>query len=159
MGKVFKAHPSFNQQMQALKTEAEAYQKKLQQDQQELARRNEELRMLDTNSTEFQTKEVEITQASANLELERRNQVRDLMIREARIHFEAYAGITAVIGQYCQEQGVPLVLRFMSDPMKLEEPASIEQGFNNSVIYFQPTRDITDEIIERVARAPATTQR
>ena len=63
--------------------EADAYQQKLQQDQQELARRNEELRMLDTNSTEFQTKEVEITQASANLELERRNQVRDLMIREA----------------------------------------------------------------------------
>jgi Skp family chaperone for outer membrane proteins len=159
MAKVFKAHAGFNQQMQALKTEADAFQQQLQHAQQGLAAMNEELRKLDANSPQFATKESEIAQESANLEVERRTRVRELMVREARIHFDAYAGITTVISQFCHEQNVPLVIRFVSDPMKLDDPASIEQAYNSNVVFYNQTRDITDEIIRRVAQAPASTQR
>ena len=155
MAKVFKAHPGFNQQMQDLKVEADAFQVKLQQAQQALAKMNEDLRLLDANGDEFRQKESEIAQTSANLEIERRNQVRDLMIREAKIHFDTYASITGMIGRYCSENSVPLVIRFVSEPMRLEDPASIEQGFNNSVVYYAPGQDITDAIIQRIAQAPA----
>ncbi len=154
MAKIFKAHPGFNDQMQSLKAEADAFQVKLQQAQQALARMNEDLRLLDPNSEAFRQKESEVAETSAKLEIERRNQVRDLMIREAKIHFDTYAAITGMIGRYCQEKSVPLVIRFVSEPMRLEDPASIEQGFNNPVVFHAAGRDITDEIIQRIAQAP-----
>ena len=155
MAKVFKAHPTFNRQMEALKAEADQFQSDLQAAQQNIAKMNETLRTMDSTKPEYSDKEAEMTRTSTGLEVERRNKVRDLMQREAQIHYNAYASITQQIDQYCQQNGVPLVIRFNSDPMKADDPASVEQGFNNSVVYYESQHDITAEIIRRIAQASA----
>jgi hypothetical protein len=61
-----------------------------------------------------------------------------------------------LIGEFCQANGVSVVLRFNSDPMSLDDPESIMQTFNNSVVYYAPQRNITDRIIQMMAtNAPA----
>lgn len=151
MAKVFKANTTFANQMQALKSEADAFQMNLQTAQQQLAQLNEELRMMDASKPEYRTKESELAQLSANLEVDRRTKVRELMQRESQAHFEAYAEITQLIDSYCKENGVSIVVRFNSEPMRLDKPETIEDAFNNSVVYFAPQRDITNEIVARLS--------
>lgn len=152
ISKVFKANKAFNDQMAALKTEADQFQAKLQAAQQTLAQKTEELRKLDAASAEYQSAENELAQMSAKWEVDRRAKLRDLMQRESSLHLDTYVLINQLIGDYCTENQVPIVIRFSSEPMQLEDPESIMQAFNNSVIYFSPQHDITDQIIQRMAQ-------
>lgn len=156
ISKLFKANTSFNEQMAALKAEADQFQAQLQEAQQKLTLMSEQLRQIDAATPDYKTKETEIAQQSAKWEVDRRSRVRDLMMRESNLHYETYKQINELIGQYCAETGTRIVLRFSSEPMKLEDPESIMQAFNNSVIYYAPQRDITSQIIQRMASATPT---
>lgn len=156
VSKVFKANATFNEQMALLKTEADQLQAQVQDAQQELVRRTEELRKLDAASDEYKTAESELAQLTAKWEVDRRAKLRELMTRESKLHFETYLQINQVIGQYCEQNNVPIVIRFSSEPMSIDDPESIMQGFNNSVVYYSPRYDITNQIIQHMAQiAPA----
>ncbi len=153
ISKLFKANNAFNEQMAKLKGEADQFQMKLQDAQQKLTQMTEQLRTLDAAKPEYKSMENDIAQQSAKWEVDRRSQVRDLMQRESQLHFKTYALINETIGQYCAETQIPIVIRFSSEPMKLSDPETIMQAFNNSVVYYAPERDITNQIIERLALA------
>jgi Skp family chaperone for outer membrane proteins len=156
ISKVFKANTQFKEQMAALKAEADQFQIQLQDAQQRLAQMSEELRKLDAAGVEYKTKESEIAQLSAKWEVDRRTKLRELMQRECQLHYDTYAQINSVIGQYCQENQIPLVIRFSNERMNLEDPETIMQAFNNSVVFYAPQRDITEKIIARMADGSTT---
>jgi Skp family chaperone for outer membrane proteins len=153
ISKVFKANTYFNEQMAALKSEADQFQTQLQAAQQTLTQRTEELRTMDAATPAYKTAENDLAQLTAKWEVDRRAKLRDLMQRESKLHYDTYLTINQLIGEYCAQNQVPIVIRFSSEPMKLEDPETIMQAFNNSVVYFSPRFDITDQIIQRMAQA------
>ena len=51
------------------------------------------------------------------MEVDQRAKMRDLLKREAQLHFDTYVEISNTISTFCEEYGIQLVLRFNSDEM------------------------------------------
>lgn len=155
ISKVFKSYEPFNTEMAVLKKEADQCEAELQAAQQTLTQKAEEIRKLDAASDEYRNAESELAQSSAQWDVNHRAKLRDLMQRESMLHYDTYRRINDVIAEYCAENQNSIVIRFSSEPMNPDDPESIMQAFNNSVVYFSPRYDVTDEISQRLTRALA----
>jgi Skp family chaperone for outer membrane proteins len=147
VSEVFKAHPSFTQELDNIRAKAESLRGNSVQLQQEFARKAEVLKTLDPKSQEFRDAEATLAKEAALLDNSQKDQIRQLMQAEAKLHFDVYQQVNQLIGTYCQEQGITLVLRFANDQLDESNPESIMQKVNSSIIFHEPSRDITQQII------------
>lgn len=163
MGQVFESHPGFKAELNRLKQEADGLQSSVLQQQQALAREQEDLRTLFTpGSREFREKEKEIALKGTQAELDATDRMRQLMQAEAQLHYEIYRQVNQLIDQYCEQYGIRLVLRLSGTTVQPDQPESIMQKINSPIVYYQPNRDITAAISQRLqqvrgaANQPAT---
>ncbi len=159
VGLIFKNHPEFTQSLAALKQEADQFKISANQIQQQLIQKAEVLKQYEPGSNEFNQAETRLAQESAAIEVEQRDAMRKLMQREAQLHYDTYIEVTSIISEYCQEQGIQLVLRYNSEEAQPNNPQSIMQAVNGSVIYYQSQKDITPIIIQRIAQAKGSANR
>ena len=124
-----------------------------------MIQKSEILNQYEPGSAEFNQAETQLAQESAAIEVKQRNVMRDLMQREAELHYQTYLEVTNVISQYCQEQGIQLVLRYNSQQMEPSNPQAIMQKVNGNVVFHRNHKDITNMIIQRVAQASGTANR
>ncbi len=155
IGKVFKSHPVFGQQLQALKTEAEQFKAETQQLQQALQIEAQGLQGLEPSSAEFKAEETRLAQKSAAKEVEQRGVMRELMKREARLHFDTYNEVKQVIANHCEKAGVRMVLRYNSAAMDESDPAVIMQKVNGSVVFHTNQKDITQDVVTQIVQLKA----
>lgn len=153
IGQVFKSHPVFSQQLDGLKAEADRFKEDTQRLQQDLMAEAEGLKRFKPDSDDFRNLETKLAQDSAALEVQQMNKLRNLMEREARLHYDTYTEIKQAISLYCQERGIQMVMRHNSEPMTPNEIGSIMQKVNGKVVYYRPENEITQEIVVRIAAA------
>ena len=158
IGKVFKSHPVFGQQLQALKTEAEQFKAETQQLQRDLQVEAQGLQGLEPSSAEFKAEETRLAQKSAAKEVEQRGLMRELMKREARLHFDTYNEVKKVIASHCERTGIRMVLRYNSVEMDEDEPAVIMQKVNGSVVFHTNQKDITQDIVTQIVQSKAASR-
>lgn len=163
VGLIFKNHPQFSLQLAALKHEADQFQNTAVEQQQMLVKEAEVLRSYEPGSPDYKRTESALAQKSATLELEQRDMMRQLMKREAQLHFNTYQQVNEVIAQYCASSGTQLVLRFNSEEVDPKVPASVMQKVNGNVVYHNPRHDITAVILRQIgataSNAAATPRR
>jgi Skp family chaperone for outer membrane proteins len=147
MAAVFKAHRVFSQQLDSIRSQAESLRANAMQAQQDFARKTEVLKTFEPGSQSFRDAEAALAKEAALLDMNQKDQVRQLMQAEAKLHFDTYQQVNQLIAGLCQEKGITLVLRFVSDSLDESNPESIMQKVNSAIIYHQPGRDITPEII------------
>ncbi len=158
IGKVFKSHPVFGQQLQDLKIEAEQFKTQTQQLQQQLQIEAQGLHGLEPSSSEFKAEESRLAQKSAAKEVEQRGVMRELMKREARLHFDTYTEVKNVIADYCEKAGIRMVLRYNSIAMNESDPAAIMQKVNGSVVFHTNQKDITNDIVTQIVQLKAASR-
>ena len=156
VGAIFKNHPRFSQELATLKAEAEKFQAKSNEIRQSMMVKAEELSQFTPGSPDYKQLESKLAQEAAAIEVEQKNEMRNMMIREARLHFETYQEVTAVIQNYCLENGIQLVVRYNSTPMDPSQPNSIMQKVNGNVVYHSPNKDVTQVIAQRIAQMSAS---
>jgi Skp family chaperone for outer membrane proteins len=164
IGLIFKSHVTFEQQLNGLKTEAEAFKTRSMQAQQSLMEKAQLLQQseIKPGTIEFKNEETSIAQESAAMEVDQKDTMRALMQREAQLHFRTYQAVNEVVQQYCDRNGIQLVLKYDSSKIDPGNPRSVMQKVNGNVIYHVPQNDITDQIIARVnqiatAQSPSRT--
>lgn len=150
VGRIFKSHPQFTQQLEVLKKRADDFKASSIQAQQDLVQKAEGLKQFQPGSPDYQAKESQLAQESAKMEVAQRATMEELMIAEAKLHFDTYEQVNKMIETYCDSQGIQLVLRYNSEEMDPKDPASVMQRVNGSVIYYKPDTDITDLMIRQV---------
>ena len=151
IGRVFKSHPEFSSELATLKSRADQFKTESQQLQQQLMQKAEVLNQFEIESDDYRDHEAKLAKESATMEVEQRNKMRNLLKREAELHFHTYIEISEAVSQYCEEYNIQLVLRFNSDEMNPKDPRSIMQQVNGGVVFHSQTADITTAIIQRVA--------
>ena len=151
IGKVFKGHPSFTRALDTLKSEADAFKANNIKAQQDLMAKAEGLKSFKPGSPDYAKAESQLAQESATLEVKSRNRMRELMLQEARLHFDTYQQVQSVIEAYCDSQEIQLVLRYNSEKLDPNNAQSVMQKVNSFVVYNQSTNDITDVIIRQLA--------
>ena len=147
VGSIFKQHPTFAGQLEALKGKADGFKAQAMQAQQALAAKAQSLQDLKPDSDDFRTKQTELAKEAAALQVEQNNLMQKLMEREAMLHFETYQQVNALISAYCDDRGIQLVLRYNNQDMDLAQPGSVMQRVNSSVVYNDPNNDITKAIV------------
>ncbi len=153
IGLVFKNHPDFSNQLEALSRQAEQFKAQTQQLQQSFQQKVDVLNQYEKDSADYREKEAELAKESATMEVNQRSKMRELLTEEARLHFDTYVEVSNFISQYCQENGIQLVLRYNSEEMDPKDPESIMQRVNGSVIYHHAGNDITNVITQRIIQA------
>lgn len=153
IGEVFKGHPAFTQQLEALKQEAEQFKASSLQLQQSLMQKAEAMKQYTPGSDNFKQAEASLAQESAAMEVDQRDKMRMLMQREAQLHFDTYAEVNKLIEKYCDQHGIQLVLRFNSEQMDTKNPATIMQRVNGSIIYHDQDKDITSQVIAQLVQS------
>jgi Skp family chaperone for outer membrane proteins len=156
IGTIFKGHPVFTQQLDALRQDAETFKSSSVQLQQQLMQKAEVLKQYQPGSAEFKEAESSLAQESAAMEVEQRNKMRTLMQAEAQLHFDTYAAVNEIIAEYCDAQNIQLVLRYNGDPIDPKAPNTIMQRVNGSIIYHAPHKDITPQILAAIVQKTGT---
>lgn len=149
---VFDSHPQFTGQLQGLKQEAEALQSQVMRQKQELARGMESASLtFKPGTTEFSEQEKQYSVQMAQLEADARSRMRDLMMRESKLHFQVLREVNKAVSDYCVEKGIRIVLRFnRASQVDANNPESVMEWVNGTVVYHRPERDITDIVIQRM---------
>lgn len=153
MAVVFENHPAFKSRLAQLKQDADGLQTAVLQQRQALIKEQENLRLLyQPGSQEFKDKEKELALKVTQLEIDSNDKMRDLMVQEAKLHFEIYSEVNRLVDEYCNQFDIRLVLRFNSAAVQPDKPESVMQQVNGAIVYYNPNRDITAAIVQRVAQ-------
>lgn len=153
MAVVFDNHPAFKSRLAQLKQDADGLQTAVLQQRQALIKEQENLRLLyQPGSQEFKDKEKELALKVTQLEIDSNDKMRDLMVQEAKLHFEIYSEVSRLVDEHCNQFDIRLVLRFNSAAVQPDKPESVMQQVNGAIVYYNPNRDITAAIVQRVAQ-------
>ena len=155
VGKVFKNHPQFKGQLDALKQEAEQFKAVSVQQQQALMKKGEALKQYEPGSAEYRNVETQLAQESAAMEVQQRDKMRDLMRQEAELHYGTYQQVNNAVASYCEQRGIQLVLRYNSLEMDAKNPTTIMQKVNGSVVFHDQRYDITSAISDSLKQSTA----
>jgi Skp family chaperone for outer membrane proteins len=159
VGMVFKNHPSFSQELESLKSEADKFKEETRQMQAALMEKAGVLKNYQPDSDEFRQAETELAKESAALEVQQRSKLRTLMEREAKLHYDTYMQIKSAVSTYCEQRGIQLVMRHDATPMKADQPGAIMQKVNGKVVFHQPNNEITQQIVAIVAQSAGAERR
>jgi Skp family chaperone for outer membrane proteins len=155
---VFENHPAFKSRLTQLKQDADGLQASVLQQRQALVKEQENLRLLfQPGSKEFKEKEKELAVKATQLEVDSNDRMRELMIQEAQLHYSVYSEVNKLVDEYCTQFDIRLVLRFNSAAVQPEKPESVMQQVNGAVVYYNPAKDITAAIVQRVSQVRGAT--
>lgn len=150
VAKVFKSSPNFNEQIESiqdqaekLKADVENRQRQLRDDAQEITEK------FKANTPERKQAEAKVEQDMTTLRTQARQAESDLMAQEAKVYYETYLQMQAIVAQAAKDHGIALVLRFDSSEIDPNNRNSVVGGVNRPVV-FQRDRDLTGYVIEQM---------
>lgn len=154
INRLFETHAAFKPQLDQLRTEAESLQATVAQKRDQLRAQAENLALVyQPGTAEYSEKEKSLAMENARIELDARDQMRNLMRREARLHYDVYLEITGHIARYSQANGLPIVLRHSPVAADLANPEAIMRQVNAEIVWSRADRDITPAIQQLIGQS------
>jgi Skp family chaperone for outer membrane proteins len=148
---IFKNHIRFQQAINDIKKDIDAYQEVLKQEQQKLRVEAEKATQYKAGTQEYKQVEESVARMRVESQLEAARRQKDFMEREARAYFTAYKEVEAAVKEFAVRNRVTLVLRYSGEDMDPTNRESIMQGINRFVVY-QDRLNITEMVLEMVNR-------
>lgn len=154
VAKVFKANATFEQRMNKIKAEADALKAQIQQEQDAIRARAEQVAQYEIGTPERNQLEAKIEQDQATLRTKARQAETDLLNREAKIYYETYLQMQSTVATLAEKYGISLVLRFDSEDIDPSNRPEVIKGVNRAVVYHHKL-DLTNLVIESLTPAAA----
>ncbi len=148
---IFKNHVRFQQQIEDIKKDIDAYKEVVTQQQTQLRTETEKLNQFKPGTREYKDVEENIARMRVEFQLDSAKRQKDFMEREAKIYFNVYKEIEAAVAEFAGRNRIGLVLRYSAEDMDPTKRESIMQGINRMVIY-QNRLNITDIILDTLNR-------
>jgi Skp family chaperone for outer membrane proteins len=148
---IFKNHVRFQQQIEDIKKDIDAYKEVVTQQQTQLRTESEKLNQFKPGTKEYKDAEENIARMRVEFQLDSAKRQKEFMEREAKIYFNVYKEVEAAVADFATRNRVGLVLRYSAEDMDPSKRESIMQGINRFVIY-QNRLNITDLILDTLNR-------
>lgn len=159
VAKVFEQNPTFKQQMDSIKSEADGLKQRIRAEQEALSKAAMGLQSFEPGSPERNQKEGEIEQRQAKLRTTARQSEQELLNREAKIYFDTYQTMQSVVGTIAEKNNISLVLRYDSGEIDQTNRPEVIKGVNRTVVYHRQldlTSLVSKTMNERTASAGGT---
>ena len=156
VAKVFKDNTSFGDKMAALKAEAERLKGQVTAEQDRIKVEVMKLRDLKPGP-ERNKREADLEQQHTHLRTTTRQAESELLSQEARVYFDTYREMQAVVEAIAQANGLSLVLRFDSEDIDPNNQQSVKKGLNRSLVFHRKldlTPLVSQQLNARMAAAP-----
>ena len=157
VAKVFKDNTSFGDKMAALKAEAERLKGQVTAEQDRIKVEVMKLRDLKPGP-ERNKREADLEQQHTHLRTTTRQAESELLSQEARVYFDTYREMQAVVEAIAQANGLSLVLRFDSESIDPNNRNEVIKGVNRAVVFHREldlTKLVSEQLNARMAAAPA----
>ncbi len=154
VAKVFKENAGFDAKMKAIKSEADALKVQITQQQESIKAEAEQLGQYTVGSPERNSLEEQLEQKQTKLRTKARQAETELLNREAKIYYDTYKEMQAVVSSMATQYGISLVLRFDSETIDPMNRAEVIKGVNRSVV-FHRRLDLTNQVIKQMNPAQA----
>ena len=157
VAKVFKENTSFGDEMNRLKAEANQLKAQLLAEQDRIKAEVLKLRDMELGPKRNQM-EADLEQQHTRLRTTTRQAESELLSREARVYFDTYREMQAVVEGMAKEYGLSLVLRFDSESIDPNNQKSVINGLNRAVVFHRKldlTKFVSEQLNARMAAAPA----
>jgi Skp family chaperone for outer membrane proteins len=148
---IFKNHIRFQQAINDIKKDIDAYQELLKQEQQKIRVEAEKASQFRPGTPEYKAVEENVARLKVELQLEGAKRQKDFMEQEARAYFTAYKEVEAAVADFAARNQLSLVLRYSGEEMDPTKRESIMQGINRFVVY-QDRLNITEIVLDMVNR-------
>jgi outer membrane protein len=152
MDKVFREYKKLKFQYGELNAEAagrSAELKKMSMQGQQLVK---ELESLDSNSNDFKAKRAKITQLKAQIDSEQEQARVDIARREAEVLAGIYKEVQELCATAARQKRLTFVVKISRDPISGADPESVMRAMARTVVYSDPSADLTDMIIYNLNR-------
>lgn len=150
VAEVFKANQSFEQKMAAIKSEADSLKAQIQQEQEAIRGRAQQISQYEVGSDNRNQMEAKIEQEQAALRTKARQAETDLLNREAQIYYTSYREMQEVVASLAEQYGISLVLRFDSGEIDPTNRGEVIKGVNRAVVYHKRL-DLTKMVIKQIS--------
>jgi Skp family chaperone for outer membrane proteins len=158
VAKVFKANATFESRMESIKKEADSLKAQIQQEQDAIRLRAQEVAQYEVGTSERNQLEAKIEQDQASLRTKARQAETDLLNREAKIYYDTYEQMQLTVAKLAQQYGISLVLRFDSEDIDPTNRPEVIKGVNRAVVYHHKL-DLTKLVIDSLPPAAASADR
>lgn len=134
VAKVFEDNPTFKNQMEAIKSEAETLKQRITDTQENIRKEAMALQELEVGTEQRNIREAELEQRQTKLRTEARQSEQDLLNREAQIYYQTYRTMQEVVTKIAQENGISLVLRFDNSEIDPNSRPEVIKMVNRTVV-------------------------
>jgi Skp family chaperone for outer membrane proteins len=148
---VFKNHARFKAKMQDLDADVKSLQEQAKQANAQINKLVEQLQNYRAGSDEYKRLEEDIVKQRSEIQTRMQIQKRDVMQREAKIHYEVYCEIQQEVRYICQANNIGVVLNYSRDPINAENPDDVLRGISQKVVFSNADLDITPLVISRLS--------
>jgi Skp family chaperone for outer membrane proteins len=154
-------HPRLQQATEGFKRDVEAMGKHFKGEQDAIVKSAEKLKTFNAGSPDYKKLEEELAKRQSDLKVQAALKEKEFTERESKIYLAAYQEITNLVRVYAERNGISLVLRFNGKPVDANNRDAIRAELFKTVMYNDPSIDITDQILaelKRNAAAPTATR-
>jgi Skp family chaperone for outer membrane proteins len=151
VNKLFKENAAFKEEMDKLKKDADDMDKKMKEVEAELKASATKLQKMTVGTPEYAELEESLAREKTSWTLKIQTQRREFLQREANIYRLTFQKFSAEVKKYALENQIDLVLRFMGDPVDVNNPESVLADLNKPVVHHNEKLDITPAILKILA--------
>jgi len=152
VGYIFKGHPGFKRQMDAMRAEVKSFEAGLQQQQQQIEAASKQLASYKPGTPAYKQLEEKTTKQLADLKVQMQLKRKDIMVNEAKIYMTTYRQVAATVAVFANARNIDLVLRYdreANPSSELVDPRETLKIINRPVI-FEKQLDISDSILRQL---------
>lgn len=154
VGKVFRDHVGFNQRMEDIKKEIQAFEADINRQRQGLSNESKALQQYKAGSPEYKQLETTLAQKTSDLQLRMQLKRKELLEREAQLYYQTYQQIVAAVARIAEQNKISLVVRYDSDEIDPTDRMKVLKGVNRFVVV-QQKLDLTGLVLQQVNPAQA----
>jgi len=164
VGYIFKNHPQFKRDMDAMKADVQQFEAGLKASQEKIQSDTKRIESFKAGSQEYKEIESNTTKALANLKVSTQLKRKEIMEKEAKIYLATYKQVEVVVAQYAKQMKIDLVFRYDREANPADSngnPQETLKIINRPVIYHDAL-DISDAILSKfggVAQRPGAAAR
>jgi Skp family chaperone for outer membrane proteins len=152
VGAIFKQYPYFKARMNELQADVEAAEAKIKKDRDHLRSMMDELGRIKAGTQEYKDFEAQVFEFRSKLDTNVQLQRKEFLSREAKIYHQAYQEVQQEVAAFAKANSISVVLKFNREAPDPEKPDEIIRDLNKPVLYHAGHLDITNYIIDLLAK-------
>ncbi len=158
MGYLLKNHPTMKAEIDAIETSMKAADESMSAKRDSILKQMEQLREKYTEGTpEYEREEKNIASQDTEFRLELVKMRKEFDSSRANVLVKVYSEITGLVKYLSDNMGIQLVMRITREKMDASKPETVQMVMSQDVLYYSPTVDYTDWVLQSLQSAAAKT--